>query len=121
MYGARRWGKSDRSAGRLRVRRTGLVVLLLFFGTAAAALALARVYRLGVTQTLVAVLVGGGAPAGLYVAWATYRESQAGSGDLSLAEIADQFAAAVGMQWETEARIRPPERSLSHAGLLGGG
>lgn len=94
MNGASRRGTSDRSGGRLRLRRTGLVVLLLFFGPAAAAVALALLYHLGVVQSLVAVLLGGGAPAGLYLAWATYRESRAGTGDLSLADVADQLARA---------------------------
>ena len=44
---------------------------LLLFGTATAALVLARYYHLGEPTTLVAVLVGGGAPAGLYLAWAS--------------------------------------------------
>jgi NACHT domain len=83
-------------------------VLLLFVGATAVSLALAYFYRLGVAQSLIAVLVGGGAPAGLYLAWAAYRDdrrhrSQAGP---SLAEVADQFAVAVGAQWQAETAVQ---------------
>ena len=75
----------------------------------ALALFLAHHYRLGVPQTLVAVLVGGGAPAGLYLAWATYRDSRSDAGggeNLSLTAVADQLARLVGKQWEDEAKVR---------------
>ena len=51
----------------------GLITLGVFIGTAAGALLLAVHNHLGLAPTLVAVLVGGGAPAGLFLAWATYR------------------------------------------------
>jgi hypothetical protein len=90
-------------------RTTGVIVLVLFFGATAVSLAVAYLYRLGVAQALVTVLVGGGAPAGLYLAWAGYRDdrrerSQAGA--LNLAEVADQLAAAVAAQWREETAIR---------------
>jgi hypothetical protein len=44
-----------------------------FVGTAAGALVLSARSHLGLESTIVAVLVGGGAPAGLFLAWATYR------------------------------------------------
>ena len=65
--------------GRRRRRRTGQIVLVLLVGSVALALYLAVSYHLGVAQTLVAVLVGGGAPAGVYLAWATYRDAQSDS------------------------------------------
>jgi hypothetical protein len=78
----------------------------LVFLSVAAALSIANRYDLGVAQTLVAVLVGGGAPAGLYLSWAAYRESRAGGDGLSLASVADELAAAVRAQWQTEAEVR---------------
>jgi hypothetical protein len=77
-------------------RRTGLIVLAIFFGTTTAAVIIARLYRLGVAQTLVAVLVGGGTLAGLYLAWATFRADQGKGAQLSMAEVADQLAIAAG-------------------------
>ena len=42
------------------------------------------------------MLVGGGTLAGLYLAWATFRADQGKGTQLSLAEVADQFAIAAG-------------------------
>ena len=92
-----------RLTGRRRARRTGVVALALLLGTAAATLVLARRYHLGVAATLVAIL--GGLP-GLYLAWAAYRDSQAKGDALTLAEIANQLAAAVDAQWRAEAALR---------------
>jgi NACHT domain len=83
-------------------RRTGAMALALLFGTTAAALILARRYNLGVPAILVGIL--GGLP-GLYLAWAAFRDSQAPH-VLGLAEVADQLAAAVREQWESEAAGR---------------
>jgi hypothetical protein len=58
---------------------------------------------------LITLLVSGGAPATLYVAWASYRDSQRDTGSkdgLDLAEVTDQLAAAVRAQWTAEARVR---------------
>ena len=89
-----------------RGRHTGVVTLGLVFGTAVAALVVARVFDLGVAATLVTMLVGGGAPAALYLAWATYRDSRSEGTPLTLAGIADQLAVAVAAQWEAEAGVR---------------
>lgn len=101
-----RGGGRSRAQVSTRVVRTRLVTLGLFVGTALSALVLAQVRHLGLAQTLVAVLVGGGAPAALYLGWATYRDGQLGDGVLSLEQVADQLAIAVRDQWEGEARIR---------------
>jgi hypothetical protein len=96
-------------ASRHLARRTGVIVVVLLIGSIALALYLAHHYHLGVPQTLVTVLVGGGAPAGLYLAWATYRDSRSDAGEgknLSLTEVADQLARLVGKQWEDEAKVR---------------
>ena len=87
------------------------MTLGLFCGTALLALVLAQLRHLGVPQTVVAVLVGGGAPAGLYLAWAGYRDDRraqvvAEGTRLSLADVANQFAAAVREQWDAEARVQ---------------
>jgi MFS family permease len=58
---------------RRRSSLVGLITLVVFIGTAVGALLLSAYDHLAVTSTLVAVLVGGGAPAGLFLAWATYR------------------------------------------------
>jgi len=73
------------------------------------ALALSEIRHLGVASTLVTVLVGGGAPAGLYLAWAAYRDASAasaGHGTSELEATADQLALAIRTEWETEAGRR---------------
>jgi hypothetical protein len=90
---------------RSRTRYTGGVTLCLFAGTALGALFLANARHLGTASTLVAVLVGGGAPAGLYLAWATYRDSGA-KDSVDVRRVADEFAVVVREQWEEEAAAR---------------
>jgi NACHT domain len=94
-----------RGARRSRAtRRTGVITVVLLFATTAAVLVLALVYHLGVPATLVAVLIG--VPA-LWLAWIPYRDSQRRSAEVTtLGEVADQFAAALGAQWEKEAAVR---------------
>ena len=82
-----------------------MVVLVLFFGTAAAAFMVASHFHIGVGSTVIAVLLGGVAPAGLYLTWATYWESHT-AGELTLPEVADLLAEAVGTQWRMEAAVR---------------
>ncbi len=92
---------------RPRIRRTGWVTLGLFLITASAALGLSLIRKLGVAPTLLSILVGGGAPAGLYLAWATYRDSgDLDSDALNLSAVADQLASAIADQWQTEAAER---------------
>jgi hypothetical protein len=88
------------------IRRTRNVTLILFFGLSVVALAVAYFGHLGVAATFTAVLVGGGAPAALYLAWASYRDSQDQGKALSLADIADQLAVSVREQWQEEADAR---------------
>ena len=91
-----------------RRRRVGLTTLLLFCGTAAAALVLAHYYHLGVAATVVAVLVSGGAPAGLYLTCASYRLSASQVEDQfgGPAGVAEALAAAIRDQWQAEAGVR---------------
>jgi hypothetical protein len=85
-------------------RRTGITALSLLVLTATAAVVLARVYRLGVAATVVALL--GGIPS-LYLAWAAYRDDRAEAGTglekLELGAVADELAVAVRAQWAQEA------------------
>ena len=59
---------------------------------------------------MVTVLLSGGAPAALYLSWATYRlgaeQAQDQAAEVSLAEVADSLADAVHAQWQAEARAR---------------
>jgi hypothetical protein len=81
-----------------------MVALALLFGTAAAAIILARVYHLGVAAALVAILLG---LPGLYLAWVGIKDARrdAVRGE-SLPKAADQLAVAVREQWDKEARVR---------------
>jgi hypothetical protein len=94
-----------RRGGRGRAQHTGAVTLCIFIGTALGALSLAYARHLGTASTLVAMLVGGGAPAGLYLAWATYRDANSNK-VVNLRRVADQFAVVVREQWEGEAAAR---------------
>ena len=78
------------------------MAIVLFCGAGVAALVSAHVYHLGVTRTLIAVLVGGVVPAGLYLTWMAGRlhPYAAGSPRLDMAAVADRLALAVRVQWE---------------------
>jgi hypothetical protein len=94
------------STVRSQVRRTGLITLAILVGTVAMALAVARVWHLGVAGTVVTVLVGGGVLPTLYLTWATFRDSAQNTSQLGMAELADQLAIAVDRQWAAEASVR---------------
>jgi NB-ARC domain len=87
----RKGGKLQRES-----RRVGLVVLAILFGTTSGAVIIARSYHVGAAQTLVAVLVGGGTLAGLYLAWVAFRTDLGKDAQLSVAENADELAIAAG-------------------------
>jgi len=91
---------------RRRARRVGWVAFALLLGSVAAALLLARGFHQDVAQTSITVLVGGGTLPALYLAWAAYRDAQDQGDALSLGELADQLAVAVGDQWKAEAAVR---------------
>src|ERR1022692_489575 len=86
-----------------RTRRTGLTTVAILAVTVASALGIARAYQLGLAATVVTVLLGGGALAGLYLAWAGY---QLQATDAGLEILADQLATSVGRQWRLEAQVR---------------
>ena len=93
------------AAARHPTRRDGAIAIALFL-LPWVALILVRGHHLDV-GTKVAVIFGLAAVSiglsTLWVTWAAYRGRPA---DLSLAEVADQLAIAVGTQWEAEARVR---------------
>lgn len=81
--------------------------MVLLAGSVALALYLARHYHLGVPSTVVTTVLGGGAPASLYLTWAGYRNSRRdAAGKKGLAEVVDDLADAVRRQWDEEARVR---------------
>jgi hypothetical protein len=86
-----------------QTRRTGLTTVAILAVTVASALGIARAYQLGVAATVVTVLLGGGAPAAVYLAWASYRLQAT---DAGLETLADQLAMSVGRQWRLEAQVR---------------
>ena len=78
--------------------------MALLCATLAVALVLARHFHSDPAAILVSVL--GGVP-GLYLAYAAYRDDRSAAGEaISLAEMADQFAAAVRAEWQEEAAVR---------------
>jgi len=86
-----------------RTRRTGLATVVILTVTVVSAVCIARVFHLGVAATVVTVLVGGGAPAALYLAWASYQLQATGE---DLGTLADQLAISVERQWRREAQVR---------------
>jgi len=96
--------RSRRSSGRDRSdwRYTGRSTVAILAVTTALALILAQLDHLDVVSTLVTVLIGGGAPAVLYLTWAAYRDSQRGSTETSVSVMADQLARKVKKQWADE-------------------
>jgi NACHT domain len=91
------------------VRRDGAIALVLFLAPWVAVLFLVRGHQHLDTGTKVAVIFGLatvsiGLPT-LWVTWAGYRGPRPPA-DLSMAEVADQLAVAVGTQWSAEAAVR---------------
>ena len=95
------------AAVRHPARRDGVIALVLFLLPWAALIPVRRHHM--DPGTMAAVIFGLAAVsiglATLWMTWAAYR-GPGRSGSLSLAEIADQLAIAVGAQWEAEARVR---------------
>jgi hypothetical protein len=108
----RRRSRRDRQA-----RRTGANVILLLILSFVAAIVVARSCKLGVPTTVVSLIVGGGAPAGLYMTWEGLRQSsRSGDKPATVVDDADQFAAIVREQWEKEYEVRKfndPTRQLT--------
>jgi NACHT domain len=99
-----------RQPGR-QLRHTGKIVVVLLIVSVGTAIVIAHRYRLGVPQTLITVLLGGGAPAGLYLTWATFLHQYLQSEHFNaerktLPEIAEDLAGSIGSQWNEEVVIR---------------
>ena len=103
--GGARGSRRGELGGNRRVRRVGLIALTLFLLTAVVALLLSR-YRGSVPETAVTILISGGTLSALYLAWATYRDTQTHGKALDPAAVADELAVAVSHQWEREAAVR---------------
>jgi hypothetical protein len=86
---------------RISRRYVGLIYLALTVGAVITAIVLSKHYHLGVAATIATLLPG---VPGLYLAWAAFRWG--GDPGPTLAEVADQLAAAVTGQWEAEAELR---------------
>ena len=80
-------------------QRSGVVTLILFFGTTAAALALAWEFDFGAPVTVAAIIVG--VPA-LYLGWQGLGDRD----DTSLATMADKLADKINYQWSREYAVR---------------
>ena len=94
---------------RRRKRRDGVVAIAFFLMPGAAALLLAnRHHHLDVGTVTVLVSVSLGLPV-LWLTWATYRDAGSSApqaSELTMAQLANQLAVAVGTQWKTEAAVR---------------
>jgi hypothetical protein len=92
-----------------RIRRTVIVLLIL---SVAGAILLAVIFRFSLPATVVSLLVGGGAPAGLYMTWRQTVNSEnqgdpRADGAGMLAEpVLKQLAKIVLEQWDKEVRVR---------------
>jgi hypothetical protein len=62
-----------------RTRRTRRTTVAILAATVALALGIARAYHLGVPTAVVNMLVGGGALAAVYLAWASYQLQATGA------------------------------------------
>jgi hypothetical protein len=97
------------TAARHPARRDGVIALTLFLLPLAVALALVRTHHhldSGTVGVFVAVSLG--LPT-LWVTWAAYRgprQADTSASSLSLTQLADQLAIAVGAQWAAEAAMR---------------
>ena len=92
-----------------QLRHTRVIFLALLITSVSTAIFIARHYRLGVPQTLVTLLVGGGAPAGLYLAWQTFLQAflqGQPSKTKTLAKDADELAESIAKQWRDEVSVR---------------
>jgi hypothetical protein len=106
VKGPKRAAQSERQLSRIRLWFLGLLV-----ASFAAAIVISIRYRLGVPQTLLTLLVGGGAPAMLYLAWKTFvltfMQGRPFIGKRkSLAQAAEELAESISTQWSNEIDVR---------------
>ena len=94
-----------RRLGRL-ARPAGLVALVFVIVPSAMAVFVAYRYHLGVPQTVISALIGGGTLASVYQGWANARGDGAGVKDVKLRQIADDLAEIMQQQWTSELGVR---------------
>lgn len=87
-------------------RRIGRNVVILLILSLTAAIALALVFHLGVAGTVVSLLVGGGAPAGLYMTWEGLRQAGKSESKSRTPADLDRLAEIVLKQWDEEYGVR---------------
>jgi hypothetical protein len=101
-----------RSDGDDEARRTGRRVVVLLMVSAAAAVLVAGAFKLGMPGTTVDLIVGGGAPASLYMTWRQTRKTEGADettfdDESSLTEsVMSQLANTVKDQWDKEYKAR---------------
>jgi len=92
-----------------RPTHVGKIVIALLVASVAAALGIAYEFHLGLPSTLLTVVLGGGAPAILYLTWALFLVAYFDSKKderKGLAEWADELANLVAKQWTKETLSR---------------
>jgi hypothetical protein len=87
-------------------RHVGRNVIALLILSVVAAVLLAHIFRLAVPATILSLIVGGGAPASLYMTWESLRQSKKPDGEASESADADDLASIVLRQWEKEYEVR---------------
>jgi hypothetical protein len=93
----------------LRRNKRNVIALLSF--SVVAAIILARTFRLSVPNTVLSLIVGGGAPAGLYIAWGSLRQAirpatTVDEDDKLVESNLGQLATTVQAQWDEEYKAR---------------
>jgi hypothetical protein len=90
------------------VGRTGRNVIVLLTLSVAGAIILARIFHLDVPATVLTLLLGGGAPASMYMTWRqtakadAYTSADSDPGQLAAASGLEKLAATVLRQWDRE-------------------
>lgn len=93
--------------GDSEIRRVGVNVSVLVIVSVAVSVIVARISGQGVSQTVVDLAIGGGAPAGTYLAWEAIRQAiKSGHQGTEVPDDSDVLAATVADQWEEEYRNR---------------
>lgn len=93
-----------------RVRHIRATFLAILIASTTIAFVVAYWYRLGLPATVISVMLGGGAPAGLYLAWEGFLVSFLGQQSHSESDVqaqdADELAESILNQWSHEEHVR---------------
>jgi NACHT domain len=95
-----------RADGYHEERRVGRNVVALLILSVVAAVLLAHIFRLAVPATILSLIVGGGAPASLYMTWESLRQSEKPDAEGGESADVDDLADVVLRQWEQEYEVR---------------